>query len=1676
MPVPAPPTLASMIAALVEATRLNAPPAGQSGRPIPADGGASVRQDLDGQFASVSCNEPNQAEQDEGEGEEESTAVAQSRPWRNDHYLRQQGKRPRRELQNRNLGQSNRSEDVSEDVLFSLDGSQMLQHEGAVGGDWASGTPPSDERSSNRQLAEQASGESTFGMADEDAQWQSCDAQDKEELATSEKNWEMWAQEKGIRWDDSLVFENMDEEMDLEQNAFTEGRGSSWAAGRGPCFGGGCRAGGGACRTGCCSCESQAPSGCGSAAQPIAGETLSRETGGGAAAAQQPEQPGGVGEPATGETSCQSSWSEKGGAAQQPEAGYGAAESECGGPAQQLPLDNYAHFHSLGLDCALRDIETGLNQATRNYEAVCKRMALQEGWLSPKDYCFTGKGSLAWNAGRAQSKRQRREVVVAVPVPVDQPRKKVSSSTGEISASAVRYRRFLTAYVRGLYFQLIIRNHCTDEAVADGSGVKTAGGKRKRDGAEEGNAAAASEAGATVAGEKQSSTSPHGGDTGGNEEPAADQNDSIEGKKKDGKRARRGNGCSSYEQKRMEAAISAFLSDLPLPLLKTLLKNSRVQSMAIKSEKKVRKKILMEIKMEARRTKQDPLRVLETAVRVAGSAGSMRQYSILGSLVGSTTGSTLPSAENVAKAKRELMEMAVEDLQLKLTPDGYRISLQRAVEMEALRLMQRVSTSKNKESRLTCLDPDRVLHWQDFFHVKLTFDARRVTKHCAQTEVMIIFLPKGQDGVDRCQKAVHMRTIAVWTGKDSTENVVRNLTEIVKEAAQLESKGIAFSRADDSFLGVAESDRFAEWLKGREQRYKDLQSSQNFTEWLTTEESGEPAPYRRVGMRFWVAADMLAQCSLIGQGCAGHHYCAHCNAHKENRHLPFELFKVKKPTNFWQLANDNDTKVETLWAINTCEDLGAKGCNAWKLTDEGLMACTLPCLDKELARAKAPCRAQAAEPPRPVPARPQAAPVVGGELRASKGAGKPRRTAAAVAAAPVKSADPQATSPEYEFPTGPDSAVIKRCDGWKTDHKAACNCVKCVIPAGTIVRRLIQPGFDRASEYLDQHWTGVSRARFPLCALHCNMRITEAMFYNVCQNALAAGDPAVARLNSAMEMIGLKSKKFQKVRMFNSENYERLSFLGHEALHLLKRDEASGKRRIQMLLEHLWPEGDASESKEGLNFVKRSIVLWDCWGEVVELMSERNPENLRKSVDDRHGDGFARFGKVCREFCFRYQSFFHKTHCKSFYLHTIMAHAGDFMRELEKNGMCLGMMSNSGAERRHEYGRRAFRRSLCGGCWAKHDPELAGKANMSAFLTLREILIWQYGSDLLSHEKARRAAAALKEAQRSSSSPDESGAAGAHSPPEAPLARSKLTAENLEKHCSNTNNSELDLNQLLEPLLTPTEEVAESQPEATMEEESNLGETARPGWTRVLGDQVLTSIPVPTHEADALTGTCYSCSAGVTHYDAGGDPRLTNNIADVVSDIDGDGSEDCSSDGSDSDCAADRVAGVRFDAADFDDDDDDAEYEVDGADEAELSTDDEYEKAEYGGWSVRRGGQRSRATAAAQNGRQGASQEGFHFEFQYVDQAETTGSRLQAVEEAHTNVLSSGSGGVSGRGDGAGSGHSGKGGEKKARGAPARTRVKGGKPEAQKEEDRKKKKKAALRSEQLFRDVSVTGT
>jgi hypothetical protein len=137
-------------------------------------------------------------------------------------------------------------------------------------------------------------------------------------------------------------------------------------------------------------------------------------------------------------------------------------------------------------------------------------------------------------------------------------------------------------------------------------------------------------------------------------------------------------------------AASAFLSDVPRAFLRMLTNDPRVQNVGIVSAKKMRQKILREIKEDVKKTKKDPMQVLESAIKHAGNSGSMRQYAALSALLtrSSTVGHTLPTSESMAAMKRDIMDMAVDDLEFQDTTDGYRISLKRAVEMEELRLMQ----------------------------------------------------------------------------------------------------------------------------------------------------------------------------------------------------------------------------------------------------------------------------------------------------------------------------------------------------------------------------------------------------------------------------------------------------------------------------------------------------------------------------------------------------------------------------------------------------------------------------------------------------------------------------------------------------------------------------------------------------------------------------------------------------------------------------------------------------------------------------------------------------------------------------------------------------------------------------------------------------------------------------
>jgi hypothetical protein len=156
----------------------------------------------------------------------------------------------------------------------------------------------------------------------------------------------------------------------------------------------------------------------------------------------------------------------------------------------------------------------------------------------------------------------------------------------------------------------------------------------------------------------------------------------------------------------------------------------------------MRKRVLKDIKKEAAEARQDPMTVLKATIEHSKRAGSIKAYRGMQAILNkSGFGHCLPSDEQMTAAKKGIMRLAESDLEIITTPDGYRINLKRAVEMEASRIMQTIATSESGkvEVRTVGVQPGGY-RWQDLFDVKITFDARRVTKHGSQTEVMMIFV------------------------------------------------------------------------------------------------------------------------------------------------------------------------------------------------------------------------------------------------------------------------------------------------------------------------------------------------------------------------------------------------------------------------------------------------------------------------------------------------------------------------------------------------------------------------------------------------------------------------------------------------------------------------------------------------------------------------------------------------------------------------------------------------------------------------------------------------------------------------------------------------------------------------------------------------------------------------
>ena len=365
------------------------------------------------------------------------------------------------------------------------------------------------------------------------------------------------------------------------------------------------------------------------------------------------------------------------------------------------------------------------------------------------------------------------------------------------------------------------------------------------------------------------------------------------GKRKQVLKAAQEAEISEHIKGHLNAIATALVNDMTYELRKEVAKDPRIQARCIKPRRQMEKEIIRKYQKMMSEKRKDKLSMLNTASTLALSGLSTSAYCAVRAAMQKLGGrGMLPSLKAMRDARKELETLASQDLNLYPTPDGWFVSVRATVEMEISRMMQVVNNGKGINSskgkpengeaggRLVGILPDG--HgWQDHFHIKIALDARRITRRTSQTEVMLIILPKGQEGVDRCQKAVYQRTIGVWTGKDSRDNVQANMKALFEEIELLEREGVVFCPEKDSLLGIWEDIR-------------KLGLNEDSKEW-------KERKLRRVRTTFWLGADMAAQCAVLGHGCAGNEYCGHCRAHRSHRHIPYELRQVERDVSFGQL-------------------------------------------------------------------------------------------------------------------------------------------------------------------------------------------------------------------------------------------------------------------------------------------------------------------------------------------------------------------------------------------------------------------------------------------------------------------------------------------------------------------------------------------------------------------------------------------------------------------------------------------------------------------------------------------------------------------------------------------------------------------------------------------------------
>ena len=335
-------------------------------------------------------------------------------------------------------------------------------------------------------------------------------------------------------------------------------------------------------------------------------------------------------------------------------------------------------------------------------------------------------------------------------------------------------------------------------------------------------------------------------------------------------------------------------------------------------------KITREIRAHKRLQRRSIIARLRAAVQLNEITGSVKALTGFRRMEKQNSGevsgtcSVLESREGT----KIIWEACTTDLDIYATRDGHAVSLRKTVEVEMLRYLQTAASKAPRidsegqaytktpatfETRTTskrddpgadkdsdpCPYPEL---WQDRFSIKFTWDARNISKKLCQTEGMLLIIPRGPEGKLYCQSALRIRTIIVYTGKDSREMAQVNLKKCLEEIEELRVHGLRYSAKMDTFLN---------------------QVSSNGTKAPLT--SGD----RDMHVDMVLPADMAAHVGLLGHGGvrdSKKQFCTNCTCCLSERHTPLCLVKVEEDTTVGALAAAHDMHPDLFLAMNTGRD------------------------------------------------------------------------------------------------------------------------------------------------------------------------------------------------------------------------------------------------------------------------------------------------------------------------------------------------------------------------------------------------------------------------------------------------------------------------------------------------------------------------------------------------------------------------------------------------------------------------------------------------------------------------------------------------------------------------------------------------------------------------------------